>query len=459
MAAPVTPDEWLPILAKRLDARQPRIALLRSYASGDAPMPEMSQHTREAWQAFQRKSRGSFAYLISSALVNRIVPIGVTVGGSTDTDQARAALRIWRDNRVVVHIVDALTDAAQTSVGYLVTGLDESGKSVITREAPEFMIAAMDPLRPWSARAALKVWRDSDAGVDHAYVWAQGSRQHYARPIFNHDKGTRILTAEGGDWEPIGEPEMYAGSPPVVVLENRDSLGEYERHLDLIDRINLGVLNRMVVIAMQAFRQRALMGELPRTDEDGNEIEWDKVFEPAPGALWEIPDAVKSIWESQPTDPQPLLSAVKDDLRDLSAVSETPLASLVPDGANQTAEGAAFQREAIVSKAADRIARFKPAVESVMVDALRLEGIDGVETVEVLFQPPDRVSMSEKYAAAAQAKAAGESWKSIARNVLGYSPDQIRQDALDRAEEQLAAAMFLPPTVNNAQQPTADSAQ
>ncbi|MCF3941329.1 hypothetical protein [Gordonia tangerina] len=46
---------------------------------------------------------------------------------------------------------------------------------------------------------------------------------------------------------------------------------------------------------------------------------------------------------------------------------------------------------------------------------------------------------SQKYAAAAQAKAAGESWASIARNILGYSPDQIRQDELDRAQEQLNA--------------------
>ncbi len=52
-----TPAEWLPILAKRLDGRQKRIAVNRSYANGNAPLPEMGKNTKATWVAFQKKAR------------------------------------------------------------------------------------------------------------------------------------------------------------------------------------------------------------------------------------------------------------------------------------------------------------------------------------------------------------------------------------------------------------------
>src|SRR5690606_10939540 len=45
-----TPAEWLPILAKRMDARAPRITLLRKWADGDAPLPELGRNTKAAWE-------------------------------------------------------------------------------------------------------------------------------------------------------------------------------------------------------------------------------------------------------------------------------------------------------------------------------------------------------------------------------------------------------------------------
>lgn len=439
-----TPDEWLPVLTKRLDDRQARVARLRSYANGDAPMPEMGHNTRASWEKFQKTARGGFGYLIASALASRIVPLGVTVGGATEGGAADAAQRIYRDNRVNVAIKDALQDAFEASIGYLLVGRDDDGRAVVTREKPEYMIAATDPLYPWRARAALKVWRDPDDGFDYAYVWVEGERQKFRRPSVD-GRGVERRAAEG-DWEAVGDPETYDGRPPVVVLENRDGLGEYERHTDAIDRIHLGILNRLVIVAMQAYRQRALKKSgdtvLPETTPDGQKIDYEKVFEPAPGALWDLPEGVE-IWESSPTDIQQLLNAVKDDLRDLSAASETPLAMLVPDGANQSASGADFAREPITFKAKDRIARFSAPLAMAIVYALRVEGFDDVPTVEIVWEPAEWVSLTEKYAAAKMAKEAGESWKSIARNILGYSPDQIRQDELDRAEEQLAAATLI----------------
>ena len=63
--------------------------------------------------------------------------------------------------------------------------------------------------------------------------------------------------------------------------------------------------------------------------------------------------------------------------------------------------------------------------------------------MEVLFVPPHAVSLTEKYAAAVQARNAGEALETIQRNILGYSPEQIAQDKQRRAEEQIALAFAL----------------
>lgn len=439
-----TPAEWLPILAKRLDDRQPEVALRRSYVNGDAPLPEMGRNTRAAWVQFQRKARTNYGGLAAGSLCNRIRALSVSVGADDTAPELEAARRVWRDNRMPIQVADAVWDAATVGVGYLLCALDEGG-AVISAERPEFAIAAPDPLRPWRARAFAKMWRDDDQRLDFALVWANGERQQFARESYEADSNLPVPRAFGG-WLALGDPLKYEGAVPLVILDWKDERGFIAPHSDVIDRINAGKLQRLVITAMQAFKQRFIEGGLPEFDQDGNKNDWARAFEYAPGALWDLPEGVK-VTELTETDIRPLLDGEKADARDFAAVSGTPISVFIPDGANQSAEGAHNAKDQQISQAQDAIARFKPAVDAIMVLALRAEGVDlGASTVDVQFAKPEHVSMTEKYTAAAQAKQAGESWKSIARNILGYTPEQIAQDELDRAEEQLNTQLALAAT-------------
>lgn len=440
-----TPQEWLSVLASRIDKRRPRIDRLRRYMNGDADLPEMGKNLRASWERFQRKARTNTGGLVIDALAERIVPNGIVVGDDVDSPAAKTARRVWRDNRMDVEFKDAIRNMFGLSIGYLAVGRDENGHAVITSEQPEFMIAATDPIRPWITRAALKAWRDPDDGFDYAYVWLVGGKQLFRRPSMDGDQ--KQINRVSGDWVTVGELEEYSGRPPIHVFENPDGLGEFEPHIDVIDRINSGILQRLVTVSMQAFRQRALKpdantGGLSDKDEDGNDINWAQAFEPAPGALWELPDGI-SIWESQQTDVTPMLSSVKEDFRDLCSSTRTPLAMMMPGGENQTAEGAAFAREGLVLKAHDRIARVSQPLNVTVVEALIIEGVDLEDkSVEVRFEPPAWVSLTEKYAAAAQAKATGLSLKTIMRNIIGMSEVEIAQDEQDRTDEQLSLMML-----------------
>lgn len=450
-----TPDEWLPVLAKRLDDRRPRVDLLRSYVNGNAPLPEMGSNLRASWEKFQKKARANLGALAVDSLSNRMVTIGSQVGKSDqDDDRVRA---IWRRNRLDVCFPDAIRDALGTSIGYLVVGRDAFGLAVITGEQPEYMYAATDPLRPWVSRAAIKVWRDEDEGLDYAFVWVPGSRQKYGRTIVDPDTLHPWKRAQDGNWFPINAPESFDGQIPVFALENHDSTGEFEEHTDLIDRINLGILQRLVSVAMQAYRQRALKGGLPSKDEDGNPIDYAATFEPAPGALWDIPDGI-DVWESQDASQgiRAMLEAVKDDLREFSGTLSVPLGPMLQDAANQSAEGAAYNKEGLIFKARDRIARFTSPIEAALQSAMRIEHPEVTDEVTLLWARPEHVSLSEQYAAAVQAKSADVPWRTRMTTILGFTAEQVDRMEVERAAEQLQLATLFaqqPPTPN---QPAGD---
>ncbi|MDO8308571.1 MAG: hypothetical protein Q7V58_09500 [Actinomycetota bacterium] len=443
-----TPEQWLKRLAKALDARQPQIKANRDYTEGRAPLPEMGKNLRESWEQFQKKSIRDFGGLAKGSLCDRMVPNGIRIGTVNDSPQLAAARRIWRDNGLDVVIQDVLDDYIGTGYGYLVIGLDETGSAIVTREKPESFYAEPDAIRPWKAKAGIKVWRDDDARTDFAKLLVAGHWYLYSRTSTNtygsFMQAAWVENATGDtEWKLVSEGE-YDGDPTIAILSRKNGRGFVEPHHGAIDAIQLGKLNRLVITAMQAFRQRALKkqkgaDDLETEDQDGNAIDYRKEFSPAPGALWDLPEGF-DVWESNPTDIRSLLEGEKTDARDFAALTRTPISVFIPDGANQSAEGAAAAKEGQISQAHAEIKRVSPALAVMLVYALRAEGVDlAGATLEVLWTPPEHVSLSEKNAAAAQAKAAGRSRVGILRDIYGMSPDQIAQEELDLAEEQLSA--------------------
>jgi hypothetical protein len=448
-----TPAEWLPILAKRLDYRLPQVRLLSRYIDGDAPLPEMGANVKASWQKFQREARTNWGLLVQEAVADRIVPNGITVKGSADSPIAKQAQRIWRDNRMDSVLKDWVRYGLTYAQSFLTCWVDDDGEAVITADSPETMCISADPLQPWRVRAALRVWRDLDAEKDYCIVWCDGYRQKFFRPCYVENPSNvnrrRLIRTTSGQWEPDGEASDTGKPPPVVVYNNPGGYGEFEPHLDVINRINRGILWRLSITAMQAFKQRAMKAApgtpgLPAKDPEGNDIDWAKVFEPAPGALWELPPGI-DIWESESTDIRPLIDGSNADIKQLASSTRTPLPMLMPD--NQSAQGAISMDSGHLAKCEDRCKEAKVGAIAILVKALEVEdaALADDDTVEVSFEPVATVSLAEKYAAAAQAKAAGEPWKSIARRILGYSPEQIAEAMSDLEDETPEPPPVMPP--------------
>ncbi|EME14800.1 phage portal protein [Rhodococcus triatomae] len=434
----LTPEQWLDRLTRRLDDERPRYALLRSFMTGNAPLPEGADGCREAYQKFQRKARTNFGELIVDAVADRMSISGFRVGGQTQDDDI--ARRIVRRNRLGSKSNDVHRDMLGLSAGYTMVQAGPKG-AIVTHERPEQVITETDPLFPTVVRAGLKVYRDQVLGHDFAFLHLPGVVFRYSRPLFDERGDLVDMPSTQGGWTLVGEEPTMQSFVSIYPFENRDGLGEFETYTDVLNRINWDVLQRLVLTAMQAYRQRALKGEMATEDAEGNQIDYSSMFTPGAGALWQLPAGVE-LWESQTTDLTSILSATKEDIRELAAATRTPMSMLMPDSANQSAEGAASAREALVFKAQDRIARAGSVWDAVMGAALAIEqGLDQpVEDVETLWIPVERRTLQER--ADAASKAQDIPWRNRMTDIWGYSAEQVDAMEANRASDALNAAMF-----------------
>lgn len=438
----LSPDQWLARLTKAMDDRAERLATLRRYMDGDAPLPEGAEGCRDAYKDFQKKARTNFGELVVESVTERLIPAGFTLPGSEGSDDDTLR-EIWKRNRLKIGISDVLRDMVGLSAGYMIVSEQAPRKALISCERPEQVITEQSAARPDQVRAALKVYRDEVDGFDVAFLHPRPGEVHtYYRPLRN--QFGQVPTRIQGEWTRAGDAETGLDFIPVFPFLNRGGLGEFETHTDVLDRINWNILQRLVITAMQAYRQRATKGELPDVDENGDEIDYAEMFKPGPGALWQLPEGVE-LWESQQSDISGILAANKDDITHLAAVTRTPMATLLPDGANQSAEGASFAKEGLVFKAGDRRDRANASLELALGAALAIERGERsiVEGVEISWLPVERQSLQER--ADAATKAQDLPWRTRMTDIWQYSADRVDDMESERAADALNAALAQPP--------------
>ncbi|MGH3356600.1 MAG: phage portal protein [Nocardioidaceae bacterium] len=461
---------WVRRLSKKMHTQELRrngkrmtrtqwLDLLWSYQTGEPPLPNVAAKHKAATQEFLRMARANFATLAVEALLDRTRLVGVRTTRDPDADGDDFAHRMLTANGACVS--DAMQFAYALGEGYLIAGKpDGNGVPVMTAEDPRQVVSAHNPARPDEIRAMLKVYRDDDAGEDVAHLYQPAGRdpvtgqEHLDRIRVAVRKGSAPLgfrfntTAWGWDEDRSGDLPIQGFGVPGVRLRNPLGLGEFEKHLDLLNRINNMIADRLWTSKFQVFRQRALEdnGEGDElTDEAGNPVsddELDDLFEADPGAMWRLPPGTK-IWESQQTDLTPILTSVRDDIKEFAAVTRTPLHMFTPDAIAGAAEGATLAREGLLFKAEDRTGRFTS-------DVLRLfrmgfafaDKTDLAEgDLDAMWAPAERYSLAQRADAARAAKDTGVPQQSIYTDYWQVSPSTAKRYARERSTDLL----FQPP--------------
>ena len=448
VATPFTDEWWLTRLLKRFDEKPKRprrsvadgrryeytrsdwFSLLWAYHLGEQPL-NVSDEWADSTHDFLRRARPGYAGLVSTALLDRVDFHGVrVVGDEPDTDGDDQARRLL--DYSAANIRDALEFATVMGEGYLLVGRGGPAGSILTAEDPRQMVVDVDPVTG-VVRAALKLYHDDllDEHVAALYVLDDENTGDAHQTTFTRAAdGYRVSTGTEDAWALADESRNATLVPgagvPVVVFSNKNGLGEAARHLDIIDRIDDGIVKRMIAIAFQVHKQRAVIGDLQTTDEDGNPVDYDEILDADPGTIWRLPDGTE-VWESSQLNADSVLAPVREDVKQLASESQTPLPTLMSDNTNGSAEGASLSREGITFKVDDRKRRWGPSLVRAARLALAYAGHEVPDELEPMWGPSEHLSLSQRMAAGQSAHAAGVPRAGIFADVLHEDPATVKR--------------------------------
>lgn len=449
-----TRDEWRSRLIEKLMLEREHWDEMDRYYRGEQGIPvHADKSIKEAAKRLLSVSMTNTAQMIVEAPLDRMMPIGCRTAAAGDELGDEVGGEIWRGNDLTSKATLTFEEQFSMGMGYMFVGdIDpETGVPLITVEDPRECTVIADPATG-RAMAGLKIYRDG--AYDRLYLYLPGdpvgevhkaTRRADWRPEPSLVGPERLHPQVGGwTWDGAGEPTKTSRVPIVPFPNSPDAAGrphaEFERHLGVIDRINYLTLQRLEIATMQAFRQRALKGG-PQVDEDGNEVDYDEIFEAGPGAIWHIPETA-DLWESGAVDVRPLVEAEKHDFRTLAGVTGTPLFYIAPEAADGSAEGAALAKEKLVFKTKRHIAVATTAMKRVLSIAFEVLGdIDRsrITDIEIMWMPPERFSLAETADAAVKALSGGLSRRAVLEEIWRKTPAEVQRIEDEHAAEALMA--------------------
>lgn len=440
---PGTPEWWLLRLGRQLSHEQARFDRLESYWAGDPPLPFGNQRMREAYRRLQRMSRTNFGLLLVESVVERLVVMGFRASGDASGATDDAAWIQWQANRLDADSTLVHRAALIMSRSYVIVGddPDKPGTPLVTAEDPRQVIHESSPTNRRDVIAAMKTWRDDVAQRQLAVVYLPDTVHYFAsRPqIGEQSTWDEVWQADGWDIDtsefPMGVARNPFGVVPVVPFVNRpcidgSGIGEFEDVVDILDRINTSILDRCVISAMQAYRQRYATG-VSLLDENGNPT---GEFDPGADMIWVVEDENAKFGDFEAANLIPIIKAIESDVSYLGAVSRTPPSYLLAAIVNASGDALAAAEVGLVSKCLERTVEFGNSWENVYRLMSQISGNKVGDDAVVLWKDPQFRSLGELAAAAVQLATAGVPWETR-MVILNYSPTEIERMKAQREED------------------------
>lgn len=432
---PGTPWWWLHRLIQKLMDRYDRYDVLERYALGDHPLPNTDLRYVRALKDLQVKARTNYCELVIKATTERMRVKGFRFGPMGEADDE--AKRIWDWNDMDYQSPVNINTAATFGLCYaLITPPNEpDGEPVICIEDPRMCVVERDPYRITRSKAGLKIWQDDtiEAIVAVLYlpteIYTFAARKYVDQSFETAATLTKQLTTSpaAAGFELLDVTENPLGEVPLIEGNWQPAFGdlgrgEHECVLDIQDRLNQTMLDRLIISKNQAYRQRWATGVTP----PGKKGAKRPPFDPGADILWVVADPEANFGDFETADIQQLIAATVDDVGNLAAVSQTPATYLMNRMVNVSGDTLTQDQSALISKIKVRFESMGWFYERVMKIAFKYKGDKRYKEVEAstLWADPEVRTLAEKADALNKLVTAGVPLE-IAMEELGYSPDQI----------------------------------
>lgn len=435
-----SPDWWLARLLQRLGNRQGRLQNLEDYATGDHPLPDGDRRYVRALRDLQEKAKTNYISLVLKAVTQRMKVKGFKFSGQIDKDAAR----FWKANSMELQSAIAIDHAAKYGESYALVSPpdDDNGVPVVTIEDPRCCIVEKDPVRPLKRLAGLRVYRDDRIGRIVTVLYLPDANLVYYGPSsgenFDYEIGAqRILHGGLGaagfelvevHENPIGEVLLICGpwQPETRLAECEEGAFEIQ------DRINHTILARLIITKSQAYRQRMVAGaRVPQSGPNKGK----PPFNPGADMVWVIDDPSAKVYDMEQADIKQLLEAIRDDIGDLAALTQTPVTYLTNRMVNVSGTALQAAQHSHVAKVRRRMEAMGWYFETIIKLCFKYTGNPKAEEIdsEVHWDDPEVRTMAEL--ADLVGKFNGVIPLELIMERVGFHPDEIER-ALTRMEQE-----------------------
>lgn len=446
----LTPLQWLTRLGRKLQDRTPQLDLWDRYYDGDHDLPVGPSQHLETFRRFQRKARTNLCALPVDSVVDRLHATGIT-DGSPEGNNDATLFGWWQANRMDARQSTLYRYALKHGESYLIVGKHPTlDRPRWTIESARSVIVETDPAEPLARLAAMRVWYDTVKETWYATLWTPGWRFLYqtVHPYPTTAGAAPLWPAWGNDaWARINSYPSTVGVP-VIPFTNGDELAggaaEFAPGMDVQDRLNLTVLNRLTAERYSAFRQRFAVN----LDLDVDPVTGEAVnpYKAGSTELWvagspEAPSGPEvRFGDFAQTDTAQMLRAVEADIKAFMAVTTTPV-YYFGDLTNVGADTINAIDAGHMSKCQQRIATFSEAYEEAFAVSGQVMRTDvDLDAAELTWERPENWNPTQVADLISKRVGAGEPLTMVLQD-LGKSPQYVERVRVEMTREQARKAL------------------
>ena len=403
------------ILDKRTDYQT-----AMAYYEGRVPETFATVKLRKLFATMEDRSRLNFCRPVITAMANRI-ELASIVGDKRKTTQRIA--EIWEYNNLEFEADEIHIKSMIYGESYALAWPDETGEWVISYQNPENTALVYDIENPRKKAYGVKVWVLDKRTRMNIYT---------ADAIIKYETKGELIS-EGTNWTELERIDNPFGEVPMFHFMTQRPFGRPE-HYDAYDAqnaINKLFITNMNTIDYQGAPQRYALANPDGELSDFDETDVDLNLKNGPGELWYL-KGVNAVGEFSVADPDNFWKPIKDIVRSLAALTDTPLHYFERTGNNPTGNGLRVAEAPLLKKIQQREASFGFAWREMFMFILKAENI--VDKISVYWKTHESLDEPERWDVALKKLNAGLSHRQALREG-GYSDEQIELIMADRKAE------------------------